>query len=102
LIVAEHAPGPWKYAANLCDSGFDIGPCLEDGTLDELAILAFTTTGGEEAEANARLMAASPELLAACRAFLDLQEAPPGTLLPYDHLVGQICSAVARATGGPP
>jgi hypothetical protein len=97
--MSGHAPGPWKYAANLSDSGFDIGPCLEDGTLDELALLAFTTTGDEEAEANARLMATSPELLEACQEILKAWKN-------HSHmersLVLKVRAAVKKATGDSP
>lgn len=57
----KHTPGPWKAAQPKHDpQAWDV--CTESG-----GVLAKLTWGGEGG-ANAKLMAAAPELLAACQA----------------------------------
>lgn len=68
-MSAAHTPGPWKVHTNYTvphgsyNMGRDVGPnqravCTVIGAFEH-------PTPGEEAEANARLIAAAPELLAA-------------------------------------
>lgn len=73
----SHTPGPWKFDEDIFDE--EEGPvwCIEDvaGTNLVLAkIFADGDLGGPskaEAKANAVLIAASPDLLAACREALE-------------------------------
>lgn len=73
--MSKHTPGPWTYQPARNYEGFSIAP---RGTLPTLAavqmphgnprlinITAFNFPG--ETEANARLIAAAPDLLAACK-----------------------------------
>ena len=70
---------------------------------DEINALAeeFAAVRADERDANARLIAAAPELLECCRWMLDLYDCgswaqPPGEYLPA------LRAAVARATGEVP
>lgn len=56
--MSKHTPGPWKWAigTGICAT---MVTC-EQGLICELG-------GGDCAEANARLIAAAPDLLTACR-----------------------------------
>lgn len=56
-MSAQHTPGPWRVGGGT-------------GLLNQLAIepsIGCAYGKGNEVEANARLMAAAPELLKACR-----------------------------------
>lgn len=61
--MAEHTPGPWQIGltANRCQiytrSGYSVGFAREE----------FGKINGTTAEANARLIAAAPDLLAAAK-----------------------------------
>ena len=68
LTKEKHAtitPGPWMIED--CTPGESTGLRFEVGTKD--SVIARTTDGWEEARANARLIAAAPELLEQCREF---------------------------------
>lgn len=63
---AQHTQGEWNAVIY---GGWD-APRIW-GPTGSIAILQHHDSGPAEAEANARLMAASPKLLTACRAWLD-------------------------------
>ena len=58
-------PGPWQIED--CTPGESTGLRFEVGTKD--IVIARTTDGWKEARANARLIAAAPELLEQCKLF---------------------------------
>ena len=62
---ATFTPGPWQIED--CTPGESTGVRFEVGTKD--SVIARTTDGWKEARANARLIAAAPELLEQCREF---------------------------------
>ena len=62
---ATHTPGPWQIED--CTTGESTGLRFEVGTED--SVIARTTDGWKEARANARLIAAAPELLEQCKLF---------------------------------
>ena len=62
---ATFTPGPWQIED--CTPGESTGLRFEVGTKD--SVIARTTDGWKEARANARLIAAAPELLEQCREF---------------------------------
>ena len=66
IAIAKHAPGPWRYDDSM-SSRFSInaGPYI---------VADVVRSQGDESIANARLIAAAPDLLIACQAagrFLD-------------------------------
>lgn len=84
-----HTPGPWR-----------IGPKHKDGTFaihaGKASVVHCTPFGSSNghAEANARLIAAAPELLEACKAIFDYYDED-------DLMVGDIeklRAAIAKAT----
>lgn len=88
--MSAHTPGPWKLSEE--DTGMN-----DSGTiLDPYGHVIVTDVYGrtdDEAEANARLIAAAPDLLAACKLIL-AGEADDDTIL------NAVADAVAKA-GGP-
>jgi len=62
---ATFTSGPWQIED--CTPGESTGLRFEVGTKD--IVIARTTDGWKEARANARLIAAAPELLEQCREF---------------------------------
>jgi hypothetical protein len=98
--MSEHTPGPWivDYDGNIC-----AGP---DKHL--LAYVVPDPTWGIDAEANARLIAAAPDLLAACEIAMILLDRVDydGTWILLDYAPSEkaatdrIASAVRAARGG--
>lgn len=76
-IASKHTPGPWRvhpYEINVgpYNKGRDVGPA---GRSVAQVIGEFENpTPGGEAEANARLIAAAPDLLEALRDLLDTSQ----------------------------
>ena len=68
--VATHTPGPWRT-----DGLYD-GPRVYVAGPDDITVARcnHAERTNEQAEANARLIAAAPELLAALRDFLKYSE----------------------------
>jgi len=58
----SHTPGPWTVEP--CQDTFEVGILDKDGDL-------VAVTYNQKCVANARLMAAAPDLLDACKAILD-------------------------------
>ena len=67
--MIQHTPGPWT--AKRCTHGWHIGP-----QPDGICTIRDNTDGSDAAEhlANARLIAAAPELLAAAEEFIKAYE----------------------------
>lgn len=101
-METKHTPGPWEAIGNLVRSplyqpdglpkGMQIAEC-KDG---------YSQPFTEEAKANARLIAAAPELLEAAKEFekfTKLRELELGTLSPEMQLVVEMTrAAIAKAT----
>lgn len=65
-MTAEHTPGPWTVR-NEGYAGFYVGPADDGGAPSVGFALSRTNSTEEQIVANARLMAAAPDLLAAAR-----------------------------------
>lgn len=98
-METKHTPGPWKTP------GHDIPIVHVYGAGRFPAIVAYypalVHAGGagttpDERVANARLIAAAPELLAACVLFEDLTR---NGLAPGSEDLRQLQNAIAKATG---
>lgn len=95
---AKHTPGPWETAVSSNSQNeiyYDV--CLPDGG-DMIADLKDC----ENAEANARLIAACPELLAALRSAVFHLESPLAAPLNPSAVLINARAAIAKATGGQP
>jgi hypothetical protein len=86
-----HTPGPWTLHldsipyVNCGEAGPAFGPVVMAGSVDEMM-------------ANARLIAAAPDLLEACKAMMQWVEQRPQTH-PYDGWE-LARAAIAKAEGG--
>lgn len=108
---AKHAPGPWELSHQLPE-GFSIAKEVAPacGRLRVIAIACADESGWQalpesEAKANARLIAASPDLLAALQNALNvLAGVATGdlkTVTKDSPAIAQARSAIARATSVP-
>jgi len=88
----KHTPGPWT-ARRMHTGGFDI--------LDERGRDVVTVYGGgvetESREANARLIAAAPDLLEACQEFLPILERQLASVNPGGIADGSVAVQTATA-----
>lgn len=94
-MSAQHTPGPWRHHEGCIKADHDDLPlsydkCLRDYQCRQL--IAETVDG-----ANARLIAAAPELLDAAKMIVDLAINGPGVEIPLDALK-RVQAAIAKAT----
>ena len=105
----KHTPGPWEVRAD--PSHYDSFTTVvagsgeqRKGMLRELIVEIGGWAGIETAEANARLIAAAPDLLAACQRLVTLidesdqwSDVVSGTAM--GEIVNEARTAVAKAEG---
>lgn len=93
----QHTPGPWLMVADLERGTFRVG--RQDQRFGQSIIRVCTVTdqgNDEEKTANARLIAAAPDLLAACEAMVELfAQLHTGNRYEADR---QARAAIAKAT----
>ena len=88
----KHTPGPW-FTSDLFSTMVQI-PARDSGFVDgEIQVFGHGGSSYEEAKANARLIAAAPELLEALKAVQAL--ALPGAT----HIHQIVADAIAKAEG---
>ena len=91
--MSAHTPGPWLAVAN--DHYWEIR------TFDEQigdACASKYLTAGDNGEANARLIAAAPELLEALQEIVDYSGGAQNAL-EDEYVMDRVCAAIAKATG---
>lgn len=104
MSQSEHTPGPWHVGAQN-DISFVIDkpprPSNDDINPDhDVTVIAkvYQVAGGyDEEAANARLLAAAPDLLQACRELINYELGMRGGL---SVCVRMAQAAIARAEGG--
>lgn len=96
---AKHTPGPWRTKREGFSTIYVEAP-IGGGWVQEIAACGPTNDGSAQQEANARLIAAAPEMLEALRNICDEQDAQQGyaSLAAYD----QARAIIAKATGDTP
>ena len=94
----KHTPGPWEVevgSAMLADNGV--------ASLGRLRVVAVTPVLYENAQADAHLIAAAPELLAACRAMVSWNDfaadEDSGLESLYEEAIRRARAAIAKAEG---
>ena len=91
-MTTTHTPGPW-CVRDLPTGQRYIGPSSDGGAPSVALVLSRVNVPEERLAADARLVAAAPELLAALQALVDFH---PGT---KNRWTDQACLAIAKATG---
>ena len=97
----SHTPGPWKWSTNWHCYGPLKGAFVDDvGNTARIAdVLSHGGVGTQETcEANARLIAAAPELLAACERALSIVDHRNN--LNFMECAATLRAAIALAKGG--
>ncbi len=95
----SHTPGPWEVQSHGHDFWVDT-PCDPPQHRQDICRMSFRMTDHKVSADNARLIAASPELLAALidvsNAYQKMFDVMPAAWQTYDHIVN---AAIAKATG---
>lgn len=115
-MTSQHTPGPWRFSdrdwknqkdayGNLYVTG-DHRAWFSDGARQDsgeacvaVAQIMGNPTAGGIPLANARLIAAAPDLLAACKQALDDCRHEPGLCALMAATVAQLTDVVAKAEG---
>ena len=91
--MSKHTPGPWS------NDGTEVGT----GILHEMKIAKCCLVGYEETRANARLIAAAPDLLSCMQRLLaEYQAWRDKANIPEDHTnsLMEECRIIVRRAGG--
>lgn len=96
---AQHTPGPWS----LGPSTKTLIRIMSDSPI--LPRVADAVNGTSESEANARLIAAAPELLKILERIESIEgeiriNLNPGVHDDHDELIADVRAAIAKAKGG--
>lgn len=96
-------PGPWFYHREGFSTVY-IEARLRQGVIQEVAACGPTEAGQEQQLSNAKLIAASPELLEACQRarnqfYAAGYEPKAGSMNPTECLLAQLIAAISKATG---
>ena len=105
--MSSHTPGPWRYDTD--PNGWEFRIAQGDDApytpgYSDVAHFAVNTVRGESRdtqEANARLIAAAPDLLAALEAIWPFVEEDDGGFATpqYQAAIDQVRAAIAKARG---
>lgn len=93
-----HTPGPWSVEVGESSApGITSDIVRLDVVKGDRRIAGVTIRHGQDAEANARLIAAAPDLLDACTAAVGRTNGQEWT---FDlNVYEMLCAAIAKATG---
>ena len=102
--MTQHTPGPWKVRewAEVRPTKKQYGLCIytDKPDLESKMLALVKEKDGEDSEANARLIAAAPELLSGCMAALAYLADPPSEYRENrSAAVETIRAAIAKAEG---
>lgn len=99
MSEGKHTPGPWKAEIVPADRfGPEYFRRVVDGNGDTLCLHGVALSSGEEAEANARLIAAAPDLLVVLKALRDECSGTPRAWV-LVGLLTDASEAIAKAEG---
>lgn len=95
----KHTPGPWKRLQGMIVGNLHKG---ERGTEGDVVCLMKGYVDYKNQDANARLIAAAPEMLTALKGLVGAHLATPGprgVMLDVPHFLEQAEAAIAKAEG---
>jgi hypothetical protein len=98
--MSMHTPGPWQVEKAAATTGFVV--CPPRGAAIPVIAMVYcyhAEPDGGYAQANARLIAAAPALLAACHRFARMCELHPDRVWMESDIYEQANSAIAQAEG---
>ena len=102
--MTGHSPGPWELTELACGNDGEVEPSFRIEAESTLFLTVSPCADGfqfGQNEANARLIAASPDLLEACQAFAAWDEDPHPIEADSAKLRNLVAVAIAKATGQP-
>lgn len=94
----QHTPGPWTFERSVAGDGIATQTIKASGN-NTLAYTAFGNVGEAECLANASLIAASPDLLAACQRMARASENHGSRQQMMNAAMIAIRTAIAKAEG---
>lgn len=92
--MGKHTPGPWEASLNVCETRWLI--YTQEQSLRHRGYLASTAETNEDSEANAKLMAAAPDLLDALKELVTVAESHISCPCPE---IDEARAAIAKAEG---
>ena len=97
--MSEYTPGPWRTSHHGYPTLYQVHAFIEPGIAG-----LWSPDGNGEQQANARLIAAAPDLLAACKVALEVIAGLEGQQAMADDShrprVEAILAAISQAEGG--
>ncbi len=107
MSTPKHTPGPWKPLNMFMGLTPSVGAMGKQGGFDICPEVVSGIYGSvEESQANARLIAAAPDLLEACQLILANMEDTEDTGTDREcgeyEDIKKLRAAIAKATGGEP
>tara|TARA_R110002126_G_scaffold123991_1_gene265871 strand:+ start:608 stop:916 length:309 start_codon:yes stop_codon:yes gene_type:complete len=92
-----HTPGQWSIED--CTPGESTGLCFAINS--ENNVIARTTDGWKEAQANARLIASAPDMLEMCKLFEECMANLDGASEPFDtsYELSKVRAVLAKVEG---
>ena len=97
--TTTHTAGPWTVSHDTDISGVENDPKNDCFGIVDVAHVYLREVPGKH-EANARLIAAAPDLLQELTNLCELAKKRPGSLYEYKAAVDSARAAIAKATGG--
>lgn len=100
-MKAQHTPGPWDvYDGPNDKKELTVNYIDKSGQIIMVADCNSAYAPPKERDANARLIAAAPELLEACKAFLDMEiEIDMEYHKAFKVVIDKVTAAIAKAEG---
>lgn len=98
MSAHKYTPGPWGADSSHYGTIYvEANAVIDKRLVQEICAVGPTESGRDQQEANARLIAAAPELLEAAMAFI----APfDGIEVVQNSNIAKARAAIAKATGG--
>ena len=102
--MSQHSPGPWiaiKRPADTKGKSKGMGQIhiCQRNSSSSLATMYWSTSMPDAMDADARLLASAPDLLAACHSFIAIHRPLPGETGPSAEAYAKAKAAIDKATG---